>query len=62
MRGEGRERTVDLAFVDERSLIDELLVVGDKVVKRPAHLISALVSFRAGCCEPRRRGGTPDDM
>ena len=39
MRGEGGERTVDLAFVDERRLINELLVVGDEVVKGPAHLI-----------------------
>ena len=57
MRGEGGERTVDLAFVDERRLIDKLLVVGDKVVERPAHLVSALVSVCAGCGERRRRGG-----
>lgn len=38
MRGEGGERTVDLAFVDERRLIHELLIVRDEVVEGPAHL------------------------
>jgi hypothetical protein len=51
VRGEGGERTVDLTFVHERGLIDELLIVGDKVVKGPAHLnpqMSAILKGR-GC-------------
>jgi len=56
VRGEGGERTVDLAFVDEGGLIHELLIVGDEVVKGPAHLKRAIVSLRRGGLGWRRRG------
>jgi hypothetical protein len=36
--GPGARRAVDLALVHERRLVNELLVVRDEVVERPAHL------------------------
>jgi len=40
----GGQRTADLAFVKERGFERQLFVIGDEVVKGPAHLLSAIVS------------------
>jgi len=41
---EGGQSTVNLACVDERVFVHQLLAVGGEVVKGPAHLLSAIVS------------------
>jgi len=41
---EGGQSTVDLAFVDERGFVHQVLVVGDGVVKGLAHQLYAIVS------------------
>ena len=47
------QNTVDLAWVDERVFVHQLLAVSGEVVKGPAHLLSAIVR---SCRKLWRRG------
>jgi len=50
-RSVGREvgqSTVDLACIDERDFVHQLLVVGGEVAKGPAHRLSAIIQYCGG--------------